>query len=59
MANLIVIVVLLVIVGISVSYIIKEKKRGAVCIGCPHAGECTNKRQGGCTGHAETKNLTR
>lgn len=56
MANLIVIVVLLVIVGISVSYIIKEKKRGVMCIGCPHAGECAKKRQGGCAGHAETKN---
>lgn len=56
MANLIVIAVLLIVVGLAVSYIIKEKKRGVVCIGCPHAGECAKKRQGGCGGHAETKN---
>ena len=56
MANIIDIAVHLVIVGLSVSYIIKEKKRGVVCIGCPHAGECAKKRQGGCGGHAETKN---
>lgn len=51
MADLIVIAVLLVIIGLSASYIIKEKKRGAVCIGCPHAGECAKKRQGGCGSH--------
>ena len=53
MANLIVIAVLLVIVGLSVSYIIKEKKRGVVCIGCPHAGACAKRRQGGCSGHTD------
>lgn len=55
MANLIVIVILLVIIGASVSYIIKEKKRGATCIGCPHAGECAKKREGGCDSHVEMK----
>lgn len=55
MINIIVIAVLLVIVGASVSYIIKEKKRGVTCIGCPHAGTCAKKRQGGCGNHTDTK----
>ena len=54
MANIIVIAIILVIVGMAVSYIIKEKKRGVTCIGCPHAGECAKKRQGGCDSHAGT-----
>lgn len=54
MINIIVIAVLLVIVGASVSYIIKEKKRGVTCIGCPHAGTCAKKRQGGCGSHTDT-----
>lgn len=51
MVDIIVIAVLLIIVGLAISYIRKEKKRGAVCIGCPHAGECAKKRQGGCGSH--------
>ncbi len=43
MANVIVAVVLLMIVGLAIRYIIKEKKKGAVCIGCPHAGCCSKK----------------
>ena len=52
MADFIVIAILLIIVGSAIFYIRKEKKRGAVCIGCPHAGECAKKLQGGCSGHA-------
>ena len=40
MADMIVIAILLIVVGSAVAYIRKEKKRGAVCIGCPHAGSC-------------------
>ena len=44
MSNIIVIAVLLIIIGGAVSYIISEKKKGAVCIGCPHAGNCVSKK---------------
>ena len=50
MENFIVIAVVLLIVGGAVTYIIKEKKKGVVCIGCPHAGECKKMHQGGCSG---------
>ena len=51
---MIVAAVLLVIVGSAVIYIKKEKKRGVTCIGCPHAGACAKRRQGGCDHHAES-----
>lgn len=46
MENVIVAIVLLVIIGAAVAYIIKEKKKGTVCIGCPHAGSCAGKKSG-------------
>lgn len=49
MTNLIIIAVVAVIVGSAVAYIIKEKKRGTVCIGCPSAGTCSGHCSG-CTG---------
>ncbi|MBQ7797335.1 MAG: FeoB-associated Cys-rich membrane protein [Lachnospiraceae bacterium] len=54
MTDFIVIAILLLIVGAAIFYIRKEKERGATCIGCPHAGECAKKRQGGCDSHTGT-----
>ena len=54
MADFIVVAIVVVLLGAAVSYIIKEKKRGAVCIGCPHAGQCAKKCQGSCGSHADT-----
>lgn len=51
MADVIVIAILAVVVGSAIYYIRKEKKRGVTCIGCPHAGTCAKKRQGGCDSH--------
>ncbi len=56
MANLIVGAIVLIVIGAAVVYIIKEKKKGVTCIGCPHAGECARKHSpGGCGGHTEGK----
>ena len=44
LTNLIIIAVLIIIVGASIYYIVKEKKKGTVCIGCPHAGTCASKK---------------
>ena len=46
MENVIVAAILFIIVGAAVVYIIKEKKKGTVCIGCPHAGSCASKKDG-------------
>lgn len=41
MENLIIIIVLVAVIGAAGLYIIKEKKKGKKCIGCP-AGGCKN-----------------
>ena len=43
MKNLIVIAILLVIIGFAIWYIIKSKKKGIKCIGCPSGCSCANK----------------
>ena len=40
------------IVGAAVFYIVRAKKRGEKCVGCPYARECGGKCGGAC-GHAE------
>ena len=49
MENVILIIVLIAILGGAIAYIVRAKKRGAKCIGCPAAGNCGAKK-GGCTG---------
>ena len=44
MSDLIVAIVILVIIGVAMIYIVKEKKKGTACIGCPHAGNCGSKK---------------
>lgn len=48
MANLLVAGILLLAVGVAVAYIVKAKKSGTKCIGCPSGGCCSEK--GGCHG---------
>lgn len=44
MGNFIVVAILVLVVGAAITYIVKEKKKGTVCIGCPHAGTCASKK---------------
>ena len=49
LADIIVIAVIALIIGGAVAYIIKEKKSGKGCIGCPnsstcHSGKCSCKK---------------
>ena len=41
MANAIVILILVLIVGWAIWYIRKESKKGIKCVGCPYAKGCT------------------
>ena len=41
--DVIVIAVIAVIIGAITFYIIKQKKNGCKCIGCPYAKECSKK----------------
>lgn len=52
MENYIIIAIILLIVGLAAFYVIRAKKNGAKCIGCPH-GSCPSKGKGcscGCGG---------
>lgn len=59
MTDIILTVVLLVIVGAAVCYIVRAKKKGAKCIGCPMGGNCSaaggsnSECSCGCQGHSE------
>ena len=48
MANLIIILILVTIISLASGYIIREKKRGVRCIGCPDGGSCSSCS--GCNG---------
>lgn len=50
MTDLIVVVVIALIVGCAAWYIIRQKKKGAKCIGCPYANACS--------GHCNSKDNT-
>lgn len=43
MENFIVIGILALIVGAIIFYLIREKKKGVKCIGCPYAKQCAGK----------------
>ncbi|MBO5129832.1 MAG: FeoB-associated Cys-rich membrane protein [Oscillospiraceae bacterium] len=47
MENAIIIVVVLMVIGLAVRFIYKEKKRGVKCVGCPFSETCGS---GGCNG---------
>ena len=51
MADFIVAGILFLMISVATIYIIKAKKSGAKCIGCPSAGYCSGKKGG----HSECK----
>ncbi len=58
MENFIVAGILIVLIGTIVFYLVREKKKGKKCIGCPYAKQCGNCHKDGCSGghsHNEEK----
>ena len=47
MVNIIVIAVIVLVVGGALAYIIKAKKSGKKCIGCPDSCSCSSKDKNG------------
>lgn len=43
MADIIAVLILLILIGCAVGYIIKAKKSGVKCIGCPAGGSCPGR----------------
>lgn len=44
MIDVIVLGIIVLILGLAIGYIVKEKKQGSKCIGCPFAKTCAKKR---------------
>ena len=42
--DILIILVIAVIIGVAIAYIVRAKKKGAKCIGCP-AGDCSSARK--------------
>lgn len=57
MANIIVVGIVLVIVGAAVTYIVKAKKEGVKCIGCPAGCNCSEEGHScsSCGCHSDTE----
>lgn len=51
MSDLVVILIVALVVGLALAYIIREKKRGVKCVGCPYAKNC-----GSCHGSCSSQN---
>lgn len=45
-STVIAVIALAMILFLAIRYIVKEKKKGAKCIGCPYSGSCTKKKAG-------------
>ena len=46
-ATIIAVIALAAVIFFAVRYIVKEKKKGNKCVGCPYVGECC--KYSGCT----------
>ena len=57
MANIVIILIVLAVVGAIVWYLYRAKKRGQTCIGCPYAkqcgGHCSSGSNCGCADDAK------
>lgn len=49
MENWIIVLILVAIVAAIVVYLVRAKKRGETCIGCPYCKQCGSKNGGGCS----------
>jgi hypothetical protein len=48
MKDIVIAVVLIAVLAMSIGYIVKAKKNGAKCIGCPSAKECGSNSSCNC-----------
>ncbi|MBP3369040.1 MAG: FeoB-associated Cys-rich membrane protein [Clostridia bacterium] len=48
LADIIIVAILAAICTGIIIYIVRQKRRGVKCIGCPYSGECSNKNNSGC-----------
>ena len=53
MENLIIIAIVAVILGAAIAYVVKAKKSGKKCIGCPDSGSSCGGSCSGCCGNCK------
>lgn len=58
MTDFIALGIIVVVIAVAIAYIIKEKKSGVKCIGCPAGGSCSGNcgGQSGCAGNRHSEN---
>ncbi len=44
MIDIVLVLILLLVIGAAVAYIVRAKKKGTKCIGCPASGTCSRNR---------------
>lgn len=57
MVNVLIISILVTIAAGIVWYLIREKKKGTACVGCPYAKQCGSKCRGGCSCTSNMKSM--
>ncbi len=55
MENVIVVLILVAIASGIICYLIRAKKRGEKCIGCPYAKQCSSKCNSDCSCNSNNK----
>ncbi len=56
MKDLIAVLIIALVLGLAIWYIVRAKKNGAKCIGCPASKTCSAKsKDGSCCGCSEEK----
>ncbi|MBQ0004554.1 MAG: FeoB-associated Cys-rich membrane protein [Clostridiales bacterium] len=43
MKTVIALIILVAILSVVISYLVREKRKGVQCVGCPHAAQCAKK----------------
>lgn len=46
MENFLIIAIIVLIIGCAIAYIVKAKKKGVKCVGCPYASTCGKGTEG-------------
>lgn len=49
MKDLIAVVIIAIVLGLAIWYIVRAKKNGAKCIGCPSGGNCCSSDDESCS----------
>ena len=55
MENVIVVLILVAIAAGIIWYLVRAKKRGEKCVGCPYAKQCGSKCNGGCSAKSDSQ----